>query len=189
MSNFDSCILKFRIQETQTTFLRLMIHINYLKIKIASMQKLTCIIRNQKTSIHTQTSFAIAYINIGIWDLYITVSIESIGGSWDTYSLLFSIFNISLRALDVLFIALSAILRDSIRQSYWNAYIGTRGDGIRTVCACTVAGLNIISEWKMENWNWFAIEIGQRIKMYLYLEWCWNIVKQKWGFSSNKWQF
>lgn len=45
-------------------------------------------------------------------------SIESIGAP----ARLFSIFNISLRALDVLFIALSsAILRDSIRQSYWNA--------------------------------------------------------------------
>lgn len=35
----------------------------------------------------------------------------------------FSIFNISQRALDVLFIALCAILRDSIRQSHWNACI------------------------------------------------------------------
>lgn len=52
-------------------------------------------------------------------DLYITTSIESIA----VPPRLFSIFNISPRALDVLFIALSAILRDSIRQSYWNACI------------------------------------------------------------------
>lgn len=57
-----------------------------------------------------------------IWDLYITTSIESIAAP----GRLFSIFNISLRALDVLFIALSAILRDSIRQSYWNACIHGR---------------------------------------------------------------
>lgn len=57
-----------------------------------------------------------------IWDLYITTSIESIAAP----GRLFSIFNISLRALDVLFIALSAILRDSIRQSYWNACIRSR---------------------------------------------------------------
>lgn len=45
---------------------------------------------------------------------------------------LFSIFNISLRALDVLFIALSnAILRDSIRQSYWNACIRVSSVGRR----------------------------------------------------------
>lgn len=57
-----------------------------------------------------------------IWDLYITTSIESIAAP----GRLFSIFNISLRALDVLFIALYAILRDSIRQSYWNACIYSR---------------------------------------------------------------
>lgn len=58
-------------------------------------------------------------INIRNMGSPVTTSIESIAAP----PRLFSIFNISLRALDVLFIALSAILRDSIRKSHWNACI------------------------------------------------------------------
>lgn len=65
---------------------------------------------------HISSRYHILYIR----DLYIMTSIESIA----VPVRLFSIFNISPRALDVLFIALSggsAILRDSIRRSYWDA--------------------------------------------------------------------
>lgn len=75
---------------------------------------------------HIKTRYHILYIR----DLYIMTSIQSIA----VPVRLFSIFNISLRVLDVLFIALSsAILRDSIRQSYWNACIRV-SSGFFLVC-------------------------------------------------------
>lgn len=61
-----------------------------------------------------------------IRDLYITTSIASIASP----QRLFSIFNISLRALDVLFIAFSAIFVDSISRSYWNASVVRSGGKI-----------------------------------------------------------
>lgn len=87
------------------------------------------------TLTHGRVTYQPRYHILYIRDLYIMTSIESIA----VPVRLFSIFNISLRALDVLFIALSgsAILRDSIRQSYWDACVrfssGRRRAGGRAV--------------------------------------------------------
>lgn len=94
--------------------------------------------RHRLVTFSEQTANAKSHISYPVsqsHSLYICMVIFTIMTSIESIVVpvrLFSIFNISLRALDVLFIALSnAILRDSIRQSYWNACIRVSSVGRR----------------------------------------------------------